>query len=450
MSNQSTENLKTYRLTKPKKHHFFGFHDLLISNKKGDKVLSLQVDDIDHPPRIGQKANIGFIDDDSNEFHYIASTTAWNFPQGARLQWVGDTDKIIFNDKVGEDWGARLFDANSKLEVDNFPYPIHVLDADSMTGFSINYSRLHRLGGYGYIGFDDKYKDAGAPIHDGINKINLITKRVELIVSIADIANFEMSQGSGHHYLTHLSLNPSCTRIAFLHRYRLEDGGEMTRLMTLGVDGSDLKCLILGFLSHFDWKKDGQILIWGRKNQAIANLRDSKLLSNSVLSKVIKLVKPIVRKLIGSSNIMSMHFMLVNESNQQVEQISHDVINSDGHPMINPINRDWMINDTYPDKEGVRFLMLYNFKTNTRVDLGKYRMLDKVPNAKIVEEFSLVLDPSIRSVFKAEQYAFTRSGLHCDLHPRWLADGKSVAFDSIHEGMRQIYIIDVSNILEGS
>ena len=100
MSNQSTENRKTYRLTKPKKHHFFGFHDLLISNKKGDKVLSLQVDDIDHPPRIGQKANIGFIDDDSNEFHYIASTTAWNFPQGARLSGLATLIKLFLMIKL--------------------------------------------------------------------------------------------------------------------------------------------------------------------------------------------------------------------------------------------------------------------------------------------------------------------------------------------------------------
>ena len=51
-----------YRLTDLAKHHFFGFHDLLISNKKGNKLLALQVDAIDHPPRKNQPANIGFVE----------------------------------------------------------------------------------------------------------------------------------------------------------------------------------------------------------------------------------------------------------------------------------------------------------------------------------------------------------------------------------------------------
>lgn len=43
-------------------------------------------------------------------------------------------------------------------------------------------------------------------------------------------------------------------------------------------------------------------------------------------------------------------------------------------------------------------------------------------------------------LFTRELYAFTRSGLHCDLHPRWRGDGTQVAFDSIHEGTPQPYV----------
>ena len=34
----------------------------------------------------------------------------------------------------------------------------------------------------------------------------------------------------------------------------------------------------------------------------------------------------------------------------------------------------------------------------------------------------------------------------CDLDPNWSRDGRSVCIDSIHEGSRQVYILDVSEL----
>ena len=33
----------------------------------------------------------------------------------------------------------------------------------------------------------------------------------------------------------------------------------------------------------------------------------------------------------------------------------------------------------------------------------------------------------------------------CDLHPRWRPDGRQLGFNSVHEGSRQVYVIDVKN-----
>lgn len=31
----------------------------------------------------------------------------------------------------------------------------------------------------------------------------------------------------------------------------------------------------------------------------------------------------------------------------------------------------------------------------------------------------------------------------CDLHPRWRPDGGQLGFNSVHEGSRQVYVIDI-------
>ena len=30
----------------------------------------------------------------------------------------------------------------------------------------------------------------------------------------------------------------------------------------------------------------------------------------------------------------------------------------------------------------------------------------------------------------------------CDLHPQWRPDGKQIGFNSVHEGSRQVYVMD--------
>jgi len=438
-----------YRLTNLEKHHFFGFHDLLISNKQGDKLLALQVDEINHPPRENQQATVGFVDMESKRYISIGQTTAWNFPQGARQQWIGDSNRFIVNDMVGNDWGSCLYDAEARRVIEKYDSPTHIVNSKLNLSFSINYSRLHRLGGYGYTGFSDKHSEDSAPSKDGIFMLNLETKKVDLLISIKEISKFGvMTPSKRHHYITHLSLNPKGDRLAFLHRYRLDDGGEMTRLMTIGIDGSNLRCLMYGYLSHYDWKDDDSILIWGRSNQAVANLRENRLLTGALSSRLVKNIKPILRRILKRSRAMSMSFNLVKDSDElNVIKVAENVITSDGHPMINPLNRDVMICDTYPDLDGIRVLMLYLFGVNARIDLGTYKMIEDKPSDHIVKEFSDSIDPIIRDVFSAEKYAFTRSGLHCDLHPRWLANGKLVAFDSIHEGTRQIYIENVEDYI---
>ncbi|MBU0608056.1 MAG: hypothetical protein KKI08_09210 [Armatimonadetes bacterium] len=439
-------------MTNGSRHHFFGFHDLVEWNAAGDKLLALQVEDITHPPYPGDRATVGFVRTDTRDFVPLGTTTAFNYPQGARQQWLGGHDRFVVNDRVEDMWGARIYDTASGDLVGELAHPAHCHSARTGDAFGLNYARLHRLGGYGYVGLPDPWADDPAPERDGITRHSIETGEAELIVSLRAVACHDATTTptGAHHYVTHLRLNPPETRLAFLHRYDLPDGGEMTRLMTVGVGGEDLRCLARGFLSHFDWLDDEHVMIWGRRDERVAALRGHPALAHPLLGGPLRLAKRMARRLLGRSAAASMSFLVATDRpGVPTQPMAVGVLTEDGHPMSCPANRDWCVTDTYPSPVGVRTLMLYQVSANRRVDLGQYPMLAAEPDTTELGRAYDSLAPAVRRRFPPALYAFTRSGLHCDLHPRWNADGTRVAFDSIHEGTRQIYALDVTSAMGG-
>lgn len=336
--------------------------------------------------------------------------------------------------------------------IDELPLSTHALSKDGKKSYGLDYARLFRLGGYGYSGIEDITANDAVPSTSGITVQDLETKESKLLVSVREVAGFGNKNNinpSFHHYLTHLALNPSSTRLSFLHRYFMADGGMMTRLMTIGTDGTGLRCLAQGFLSHYDWKDDHTIYIYGRANSNLDALRSNPVLSNPLIAKGLRLAKSVVKMVLrhSSSAQFGKTFIFVTDSdNPVITSFAQGIITEDGHPMTSPGNNDICINDTYPDVNGDRILMLYKFSSNERLNLGMFRMVNDQPDMSLSASYLKGVDNKILASISPEQLSFTRSGLHCDLHPRWNADGTKVAFDSIHEGTRQIYGVNISDI----
>ena len=62
--------------------------------------------------------------------------------------------------------------------------------------------------------------------------------------------------------------------------------------------------------------------------------------------------------------------------------------------------------------------MLYEVRSNRKVSLGFYRS---------------------EEIFRGE--------IRCDLHPRWTPDGRGLTVDAVPDGDRQIYLIDVADVV---
>ena len=451
MGQRKNIELNIERLTDGPNHHLFGFHDLTISNKDETKYLCLEVSTINRPPLPGEQFFVGYVENDS--FVKVGTTKALNYPQGARQQWVANTNLFTVNNRVGDVWGTDLYDSTTNALLDRFEATTHMLSKDGRYAFGLDYARLFRLGGYGYSGVADKGADNPFPSDTGITIMDMKTKDIRTLVSVKEVAEFGTKNISrqSHHYLTHLCLNPSSTRLAFLHRYFLPDGGMMTRLMTIGVDGRDLRCLGQGFLSHFDWKDDTHIYIYGRSGSTVDTLRNNPILANPIFMKSLRLAKKFVKSIMGKGNgiVGGMSFMMIEDSESASSYpFATAIIPSDGHPMTNPIKNSWCICDNYPDADGCRDLFLYSFDDDLRVDIGRFKRIFDSPDMTSMQEYFSGIDEKILKSISEKDLAFTRSGLHCDLHPRWSANGDWAVFDSIHEGSRQIYRVNVSQILE--
>jgi hypothetical protein len=82
----------------------------------------------------------------------------------------------------------------------------------------------------------------------------------------------------------------------------------------------------------------------------------------------------------------------------------------------------WVLNDTYPDKERLQTVYVYELSTGRRIDLGRF------PSPK--------------------EYT---GEWRCDTHPRSSPNGKLVCIDSPHPhgdwpGGRQMHLIDLKGL----
>jgi Tol biopolymer transport system component len=90
----------------------------------------------------------------------------------------------------------------------------------------------------------------------------------------------------------------------------------------------------------------------------------------------------------------------------------------DGHPSFCPANNDMFVTDTYPGKDGMTSLILYDLKSD---------------HMTIVDE--------LKSIIK-----YDNSSERCDLHPRWSFDGKYLTIDTVDKGVRGIYLYDIGHL----
>ena len=377
------------RISPAEQYFFFGYYDLQPFSKNGKYHLAHRVNFMNRLHGPEDEAEIGIIELDTLKYTPITKTKAWNFQQGAMLQWnpKNPDTEIIYNALVDGQYVAITEDINTgkKRIADR---PVANVSRDGKYGLSINMSRLYDFRpGYGYATVRDPFYDENHSKNDGIFLIDMETGKSKMIISMQDIWDFSGSFYGGidkKMVVNHITFNPSATRFLFLPRDFHVPTKEIhhTAIITADLDGSNTYLLsdYGWYNSHYSWRDDETVMFYAK----IDGKDRGGELGNYELRDMTRECKRIGRDIFVRDNHMS--------------------YSSDGKRLL------W---DSYPDADMMQALRVTDLSTMQTRSLGKYTSMR----------------PSCTDV-------------RCDLHPRWNTDSTAVSFDSTHEGYRGIYLID--------
>lgn len=294
----------------------------------------------------------------------------------------------MWNDREGGRFVSRIFNRQSG-RTRTLPHAVYTLSPDGKTGLAPDFRRLNDCRpGYGYAGLPDPNAQNPAPQDAGIWTVDMASGKSKLLINFAEIAaqpHREPYSKGAKHWFNHLLVSPDSQRFIFLHRWRGEKEGKSfsTRMFTARMDGSDRYILDpYGKTSHFIWRDPQHVLAWAWHPSH------------------------------GDA------FYLYRDKTEQVEVVGKGVMPVNGHCVYLPGNQ-WILNDTYPDKERKQHLYLFHVATQKRVPVA-----------------DLYSPPEYTGEWRT------------DLHARFSPDGKKICIDSTHEGLgRQLYLIEIDRFL---
>ncbi|MBX3318233.1 MAG: hypothetical protein KF902_15365 [Phycisphaeraceae bacterium] len=237
-------------------------------SEDGSMVLAHRASTLEHEPDEIEPCEVGVLDVESGVFTCFGMTTAWSHADGARLQWVG-ADRAVFNTRDDDDrLRARIVTlgrGGRLLRAEEIGHAIHTVSPDGGSALTIPFERLgdfrHALAIPALV---DPHVANPAPRHCGVHVVDLARGTSELLLSLAEIAEFRRSElGEGRtHVVDDLSYAPGGRRVAVLHSFERADGIVHTRLLTTDATGAGgLRLVCEGRITRHAWMDDATLLV---------------------------------------------------------------------------------------------------------------------------------------------------------------------------------------------
>jgi hypothetical protein len=363
-----------------KAESFFGYYDKSPSSTDGYVLCHLSDMPTNRLPV--QQVKVALFGRGETETPlWVSESKAYNWQQGSRAHWL-DTDMFIFNDfdEIRQTYVSRVVSKSKLREVKRFDLPVQ--DSHGTDYFlSLNYRRLMTLRpDYGYRSLPALSKSELLDIaNDGVWKVDFGTGKSRLLVSIADMCKLAEKD---------------------------EFKGAMHKANHVMIS-PDGKLFIFLHRYFVGQRRFDRLLL------ADSNTGDLRLLSDNYMVSHCFWVnnESVLGYLRGPDGKDG--YWVIDIERGTFKRFAEGRIDKygDGHPNV---KGNWVVTDTYPDKSRMQHLIVANMKTEGVHQVGEFH------------------------------HGFGFDGeTRCDLHPRFSEDGKSIYFDSVFNGRRKLYRMDV-------
>ena len=363
--------------------YFYGYYDKSPWDATDRYMLCIRVQQAYKSVAPAEPGAVGVIDTKAgNRFIEIGTTRSWNVQQSCMSQWLGPDfgTRIIYNDFRDGKYCSVVYNWAQRKEEKVLPLPVYDVARDGSFALSLDFSRLHRLRP-GY----------------GYSNLPDMTKG-ELCPDKPCIWKMNLISGE----ITALF---SYTDFAGFEPDESMTGAEhkVNHLM-ISPNGKRFMVLHRWFQNG---RKHTRLVTVNVDKTDMYNLSDSVFVSHCYWKNDSEILSFLRKEGTGD------HYYLITDRTQSYQMLWPE-LNTDGHCSYSPDKR-LVITDTYPNRKRLASVYLCTEENNISMRIAR--------------------------VFAPFRYD---NDCRCDLHPRWNHAGNQVCIDSVHEGKRGLYTINIA------
>jgi len=399
-------------------NYFFGYYDKSQISKFNYYYAALKVKNFYNYPSENEFAQIGIFKNNDQNFVKLDKTIAFNFQQGAMINWIYEDqiEKLIYNVIEEGKLFSRITDVNSNLKKD-LPLPLYALSKNNEYFLTINFEHLSKYRrGYGYdLKMIDYSKSFFNPNEIGIWKVNIKDNEIKKIISAED---FKLEDKN--YWIEHITISPNNFDFVFLLRSKNTDGGIKTDFFLSDIKKTKLiKINNSGRTSHFNWIAKEKLIVYGGLSNNFNKFRKSKFFQLIPgVKNILKLYHFFIKHdTLISKKLTGDCYYLYDTQKLKSFKIDNNKLNSeDGHPTVDTILNKYLITDTYSDLPKKKaYLILYDLKDKREIERIEINSIEKLDN----------------------------SPFRCDLHPRFLDKSFYFSIDCFNNEKRSFKIYQI-------